>query len=87
MILPTKHVSPDRALIGVGAEILRQLPQTATVSQLWNDIRSRRSIDSSGPVIDYSWFVLALDLLYTIGAIDLQRGLVSRSPTADMADK
>lgn len=83
MILPTKHVRTDRALIGVGAEILRELSQTATVSQLWNDLRSRRSIDASAPSIDYQWFILALDLLYIIGAVDLQFGLVSRPQLQD----
>ena len=79
MILPTKHIRPDRALIGVGAEVLVALGQPMTVSKLWDVIRSRRSADVSSPVIDYRWFVLALDLLYTIGAIELERGLIHKA--------
>ena len=79
MILPTKHIRPDRALIGVGAEVLGVLEQPMTMSKLWDEIRSRRSADMSNPVIDYRWFVLALDLLYMIGAVEFQRGLISKS--------
>ena len=39
MILPTKHIRPDRALIGVGAEVLVVLGQPMTVSKLWDVIR------------------------------------------------
>ena len=79
MILPTKHIRPDRALIGVGAEVLGALGQPMTVSKLWDEIRSRRSADTSSPVIDYRWFVLALDLLYTISAIEFERGLIRKA--------
>lgn len=79
MILPTKHIRPDRALIGVGAEVLGVLEQPMTMSKLWDEIRSRRSAHMSNPVIDYRWFVLALDLLYTIGAVDFKGGLISKA--------
>lgn len=79
MILPTKHIRPDRALIGVGAEVLGVLEQPMTMSKLWDEIRSRRSADMSSPVIDYRWFVLALDLLYMIGAVDFKRGLINKA--------
>ena len=79
MILPTKHIRPDRALIGVGAEVLGTLGQPMTMSKLWDEIRSRRSADTSSPVIDYRWFVLALDLLYMIEAIELEHGLIRRA--------
>ncbi len=79
MILPTKHMRSDRALIGVGAEVLGVLGRPMTMSKLWDEIRSRRSADPSNPVIDYRWFVLALDLPYMIRAIELDRGLIRRA--------
>ena len=79
MILPTKHIRTDRALIGVGAELLGILGQPMTMSKLWDEIRSRRSVETSSPVINYRWFVLALDLLYMIGAIELEHGLIRRA--------
>ena len=79
MILPTKHIRTDRALIGIGAEILRCLDRPATMSQLWNKMRSRRTLESSVPATDYRWFVLGLDLLFILGAVDLQDGIICRS--------
>lgn len=78
MILPSKHMRADRALIGVGAEALGVLGAPMTVSKLWDELRSRRSAEASAPVIDYRWFVLALDLLYIMRAIEFERGLIRR---------
>jgi hypothetical protein len=78
MILPTKHVRPDRALVGVGAEVLDILKHPMTMSRLWDEVRGRRSLYAPTAPIDYQWFVLSLDLLYTIGAVDFDRGLVRR---------
>lgn len=78
MILPTKHIRPDRALIGVGAEVLNTLGPPMTMSNLWDNIRSRRSTTTPNPAIDYQWFVLALDLLYMIGIIELEDGLIRK---------
>lgn len=81
MILPTKHVRPDRALIGVGAEVLNILKRPMTMSRLWDEVRGRRSLHMPTAPIDYQWFVLSLDLLYTVGAVDFDRGLVRRAAT------
>lgn len=78
MILPTKHVRPDRALIGVGGEVLKILDEPTTVSHLWNEIRACRSANTPNAPITYNWFVLSLDFLFIIGAIEVQRGLLQR---------
>jgi len=79
MILPTKHVRAERALIGLGAEVLEILKRPMTISRLWDEIRGRRAKHAPSAPIDYGWFVLALDLLYTIGVLDFDRGLVRRA--------
>ena len=77
MILPTKHVPADRALIGIGAELLQLLRRPMTVSALWDAARLHRT---TGPApVAYEWFVLALDLLFILGAVDYADGLVRRS--------
>lgn len=81
MILPTKHVRSDRALLGVGADVLVLLREPMTASKLWDEIRSRRSATVSSPMVDYRWFVLTLDLLYLMGAIDLTHGTIRRIAT------
>jgi hypothetical protein len=78
MILPTKHVRSDRALIGVGSEVLDILRRPMTISRLWDEMRGRRSLHAPNAPIDYQWFILSLDLLFTIGAVDFDRGLVRR---------
>lgn len=73
MILPTKHLTEDRALLSVGGEVLGILDEPKTVSRVWDELR-RPSPSQKRPTITYDWFVLSLDLLYTINAIDLERG-------------
>ena len=78
MILPTEHIRPDRSLLGVGAEVLAILVRPMTISTLWDGIRSHRSGGKPDAVLDYRRFVLALDLLYTLGAVDLDGDLIRK---------
>lgn len=79
MILPSRHLSQDRALLTVGAQILLRLDRPKTVSGLWEELRhSDANPSNSPPRLSYDWFVLALDLLFAMGAIDLKSGLISR---------
>lgn len=79
MILPTKHLSQDRALLTVGARLLAHLSQPRTVSALWEEF-SRPESKGGGrkPALRYDAYVLALDLLFLIGAVELQDGLLRR---------
>lgn len=78
MILPSKHLPQDRALLTVGAVILRHLSHPITVSALWEKM-PRDAVDHKAPLpIRYDGFVLALDLLFLIGAIELREGLLVR---------
>jgi hypothetical protein len=72
MILPTKHISTSHSLIGIGAKIIEHLNYPRTVSSLWSAVSSMKGIGT------FERFVLTLDFLYTIGAIDLDVGLISR---------
>lgn len=75
MILPGKHLQQDRALLGVGAEILGHLDEERTISDLWERIRSTRG--PTATPLSFDWFVLALTFLYTVAAVDLIDGMVS----------
>lgn len=79
MILPTKHIRPDRALLAVGGELLGHLREPMTVSRLWDELRSRRGERGEPAALNYDWFVLALDLLFAIGAVEFERGLVRKT--------
>jgi hypothetical protein len=79
MILPTKHIRSDRALITVGGDILGHLREPTTISRLWDNIRTRRGGVAEPAPINYDWFVLALDLLFMVGALELERGLIRKA--------
>lgn len=75
MILPTKHIPLNRSLLGVGAELLALLDRESTVSGLWTALKREKREDE----VPFDWFVLALDLLFGIGAIEFERGLLKPS--------
>ena len=79
MILPTKHLRPDRALLAVGGDLLVSLREPTTVSRLWDDVRSKRGDIGEPAPINYDWFILALDLLFMINAVELDRGLLRKT--------
>jgi hypothetical protein len=74
MILPGKHLQQDRALLGVGAEILGHLDEERTVSELWERVRSARG--PAATPLSFDWFLLALTFLYAIAAVDLTDGAI-----------
>lgn len=74
MILPAKHLKQDRALLGVGGRLLALVQDGYTVSELWEKVQA--SSTEQNP-ISFDWFVLGLTFLFTIGAIDLERGVLT----------
>ncbi|MFP2930149.1 ABC-three component system middle component 6 [Pyxidicoccus sp. 3LG] len=79
MILPTKGIGADRALLSVGADILRLLDEPKTVSRIWDELRTARTRREATSTLGFDWFVLALDLLYIVGAVNLEQGRLFRS--------
>lgn len=77
MILPTKHLAEDRALLSVGALVLRRLSSPRSVSSLWEDLK--KSADQQGAPLPYDWFVLSLDLLFILGAVEFRQGQLRRA--------
>jgi len=78
VILPTKYLPHDRALLSVGAEILAQLKEPRTVSELWECVREDRQSKITATPLSFDWFVLALNLLYAVTAIEYSNGVVRR---------
>lgn len=74
MILPGKHLKPERALLGIGSEVLVELEQEQTVSELWERVQGRR--DERANPISFDWFALSLSFLYAIDAIGYDNGVV-----------
>lgn len=71
MILPTKGITPDRSILSVGSDLLDLLDSPQSVSNLWSrylNFRKQMGLERS---VNFDWFVLTLDFLFSIGAIDL----------------
>jgi len=73
VILPTKHISENRSLLGIGGVLLARLENPRTISKLWDEVRDHPDIRT------FERFVLALDLLYIIGAVEQARGQLRRT--------
>ena len=69
MLLPTKGIEPQRALLTIGATLIELLESPATVSGLWGRF-SKYSSDIHGDyMITFDWFALALSMLFAIEAV------------------
>jgi hypothetical protein len=81
VILPTKGISADRALLSIGASLLKRLDRPKTVSRLWEDLRDRHTTLLQN--VSYDWFVLALDLLFAIRAVEFEDGRLRRTESGE----
>lgn len=73
MILPTKHITNERSLLGVGADIIAIIQKRPeTISSIWNKVRHKKRKTP----ISYRWFILSLDLLYIMGVIKIEQSLI-----------
>lgn len=70
MLLPTKGINPERALLTVGAELLYLLDSPATVSGLWERFTHQMGLEKKSNNITFDWFSLSLSMLFTINAIN-----------------
>ena len=78
MILPSKHISQERSMLTVGARILQHLSQSKTISAIWEELLPNTTDHTDVSPLRYDGFVLALDLLYLVGAVELKDGILSR---------
>lgn len=77
MLMPTKHIKTENALIGVGAEVLALLDRDKTVSRLFSDLQEDRR-ENELSTIHFDWFLLSMDFLFSIGAIRFDSGLIKK---------
>ncbi|MDR1449607.1 MAG: hypothetical protein LBI84_05310 [Propionibacteriaceae bacterium] len=69
MLLPTKGINCDRALLTVGGTIISLLSSPATVSALWERLRRRTQTADGQAKITFDWFALALTMLFAVQAV------------------
>lgn len=80
MILPTKKLRGDTCLVYLGSILLRILDEPKTVSRAWEEFQRKRIEDQkvSSCDVSFDWFILALDFLNIVDAIDLRNGRLER---------
>jgi hypothetical protein len=72
MILPTKHVPLRMSCLAVAAKLLEGLKDSQSVSALWYKVRE------APEVATFDRYVQALDLLYSLGLVEYEDGLLKR---------
>lgn len=79
MILPTKRLSIESSLLGMGADLLALLDQPKSVSRVWEELKEvRDSLNERGERLTFEGFVLALDLLFLMDLVGLHEGVITR---------
>jgi hypothetical protein len=78
VILPSKHIPPNRSLISVAAEVHEFIVAKSTVSSIWNELNEMLSKSMRAGEISYDWFILSLDLLFLLGFIENESGFIKR---------
>lgn len=72
MILPTKHITEHEALIGAGGLVLEEISKPVSLSHLWENVKSNSSVQT------YERFILTLDMLHIVGAIEIEESMIVR---------
>jgi hypothetical protein len=79
VLLPSKAIAADQALITVAGQVLIQLERPRSISAAWDDLRHWRTARGMPSAVPFWWFSLAVDVLYATGAIELADGTLRRT--------
>ena len=71
MILPTKGISSNRALLSVGADILPLLDSPRSINELWEEFHADWDARHRREKLTFDWFALALATLYAMNVVEL----------------
>ncbi len=70
MLLPTKGVSAERALMTVGSGLLESLQTPRSVSSLWEHYKDHERQSGTTDHVTFDWFSLALASLFAINVVE-----------------
>lgn len=77
LILPEKHIYLSETLYGIGGLILSlfdDFETTLTVDALWIKLEKKNKNKKIIMDLNFDKFILSIDFLFTIGALDLEEG-------------
>jgi hypothetical protein len=70
MLLPTKGVSAERALMTIGSDLLDALQTPKSVSSLWDFYKQHEREAGTSDYVTFDWFSLALASLFAINLVE-----------------
>lgn len=70
MLLPTKGVSAERALMTIGLDLLELLQTPKSISSLWEQYKARKSGPGVLGHVTFDWFSLAISSLFAINLVE-----------------
>ena len=73
MILPDKHIWLSSSLLNTGAVLLRTMKSSQTVTEIWDAAKTQHEVKT------FDKFVSGMDLLFILGAIRVENGLIIKS--------
>ena len=73
MILPTKHIRIAESLVGLGGFILSVIKQPMPLEQIWQEYQKQSKSKKFPAQHSFDNLILAIDYLYMIDAIDLNK--------------
>jgi hypothetical protein len=62
----------------VAAQVSIVVTEPMTVSQSWTALKAWRVRNANDAALPFSWFVLALDVLYSLNVLYFENGLIYR---------
>lgn len=71
MLMPKKHIRISESIIGLAGFILKLIQNDKTIDDLWLDFKKINNTDQLPANHSFDNFLLAIDFLYMIGAINL----------------
>jgi len=71
-MLPDKTIKLSFSLLGVGAELLKNIAPNDTVTSLWERVKRNETIST------YEKFIKGLLVLHTLGAIKIEQKIIKR---------
>lgn len=69
MLMPDKHIKLSESLLGLGSYVLEALSAPQTIDDLWHSFCKARNTGTYPAQHSFENLVLAVDILYAIGAV------------------
>jgi len=73
MIMPSKYLREDEVLLGASASLLPAIDENGNLTAVWEEAKKIESIGN------YERFILALDLLFLLGLVELRDNEIIRA--------